>query len=70
MTRFNKIYGDYFYKHEENCKIAKNNSMNREGYGYIKRRVGLLSKEVGTPTYRSVTELSALIKSNIAKSLR
>ncbi len=62
MTRFQKIYSDYKYKHELNCKIAKNNSMNREGYGYIKRRVGLLSAEVGTPTYMSVTELSNLIQ--------
>ena len=61
MTRWRKIYGDYLYQHELNCKIPKNNSMNREGYGYIKRRVGLLSYEVGTPTYRALQELSDYI---------
>jgi len=50
------------YTREHNCKIAKNNSLNREGYRYIKRRIGLLSSEVGTPTYMSITELSDFIK--------
>jgi len=68
MTRFAKIYGKYFYKHESECKIPKNNAMNREGYGYIKRRVGLLSNELNGPTYLALTELSAFIEKTISKS--
>jgi len=65
MTRFAKIYGKYFYKHSAECKISKYNSMNREGYGYIKRRVGLLSNELNSPTYMALTELSDFIEKNI-----
>ena len=36
-------------------KDSKNEHLSREGYGYIKRRVGLLSNEVKTPSY-SATE--------------
>ncbi len=68
MTRFAKIYTNYRYEHSKKCKIPKANSMNREGYGYIKRRVGLLSSEVGTPTYLAPTELSEFISENITKS--
>jgi len=65
MTRFAKIYEAHKHKKEIACKIPKNNSMNREGYGYIKRRMGLLSVEVGSPTYLSITELSEFISKNI-----
>ncbi|RLA77252.1 MAG: hypothetical protein DRG78_17710 [Epsilonproteobacteria bacterium] len=70
MTRFEKVYEDYeTYKKRQRekliCKIAKNNSLNREGYGYIKRRVGLLSNEVGSPTYLALSELSDFISKNI-----
>ncbi len=68
MTRYQKIYEDYKHKPKLSCKVPKNNSMNREGYGYIKRRVGLLSKEVGSPTYFSVTELSDFISKNFPKA--
>ena len=53
MTRFSKIYSD---KSEKKVK-----SLNREGYGYIKRRVGLLSNELNGPTYLALTELSDFI---------
>ena len=65
MTRFAKIYESYKSK---KIKSTTTNSLNREGYGYIKRRVGLLSNEVGTPTYLATTELSEFISNNIAKS--
>ena len=54
MTRFAKIYDNYKTKKKENPK----NALNIEGYGYIKRRVGLLSNEVDSPTYLVVDELS------------
>jgi len=70
MTRFAKVYENYeSYKKRQKekliCKIAKNNSLNREGYGYIKRRVGLLSNELKSPTYLALTELSKFISKNI-----
>jgi len=68
MTRFRKIYSDYRYEHSKECKISKNNSLNREGYGYIKRRVGLLSNEVAGPTYISLSELSEFISKDVPKS--
>ena len=68
MTRFAKIYGKYLYKHSDECKIPKNNSLNREGYGYIKRRVGLLSNELSGPTYLALSELSEFISKNFSKS--
>ncbi len=64
MTRFEKIYGKYFYKSENRCNVLKHNSMNREGYGYIKRRVGLLSNELCSPTYTEIKDLSAFIQRN------
>ncbi|MCD4667582.1 MAG: hypothetical protein K8R44_03160 [Sulfurimonas sp.] len=68
MTKFAKIYE----AHKKRKAVAKSNpkinSLNREGYGYIKRRVGLLSNEVGTPTYLALTELSEFISKNITKS--
>jgi len=67
MTRFEKIYEQYRYFNEQKCKMPRNNSMNREGYGYIKRRIGLLSNEVGSPTYLALTELSEFITQNILK---
>lgn len=67
MTRFAKIYGEYFYKYENVCNVLKHNSMNREGYGYIKRRVGLLSNELCSPTYTEIAELSNLIQKNKIK---
>jgi len=68
MTRWERIYGNYRDFREQSCKIHKNNSMNREGYGYIKRRVGLLSYEVGSPTYKALTELSDYINKHFPKS--
>ncbi len=67
MTRFSKIYGKYFYSHDDECKTPKNNAANREGYGYIKRRLGLLSNELDGPTYLALSELSTFINDNIAK---
>ena len=49
MTKFSKIYQDHKTKKEQ--KKIQNKNLKRVGYGYIKRRLGLLSTEVGTPTY-------------------
>ncbi len=68
MTRFEKIYESHKCKQNPYCKIPKNNSMNREGYGYIKRRLGLLSNEIENPTYLALSELSEYISKNFAKS--
>ena len=71
MTRFEKIHETYdTYKKRKalRCNIPRNNSMNREGYGYIKRRVGLLSNELNGPTYLALTELAVFIEQNISKS--
>ena len=54
MTRFAKKYQEQKKKKEELKKTQK--TLNREGYGYIKRRVGLLSNELKTPTYCSLSE--------------
>lgn len=51
MTRFAKVYESYKKNKKEKNKNIENKILNREGYGYIKRRVGLLSNEVGKPTY-------------------
>ncbi len=67
MTRFAKIYEKHKRKKAYYCQIPKNNSMNREGYGYIKRSVGLLSNEVDGPTYLALSELSSFISKNIKK---
>lgn len=64
MTRFAKLYQAHKKKKEQKNKIPKINTLNREGYGYIKRRIGLLSNEVGTPTYLALTELSEFISKN------
>jgi len=68
MTRFDKIYTDYRYKRELAARVPKYNSMNREGYGYIKRRVGLLSNELDSPTYLALTELADFSTKDKAKS--
>jgi len=68
MTRFTKIYQAEKMNKKQSAKTLKINSMNREGYGYIKRRLGLLSNEVKTPTYLTLTELSKLISKNSTKS--
>lgn len=70
MTRFEKVYESYeSYKERQREKLVsevqRRNSLNREGYGYIKRRVGLLSNEVEGPTYLSISELSSYIKKYI-----
>jgi len=49
MTRFSKIYQDHKTKKEQ--KKIQNENLKRVGNGYIKRRLGLLSTEVGTATY-------------------
>jgi len=49
MTRFTKIYEAH--KQKKELKKQKIEQISREGYGYIKRRLGLLSNEVGTPTF-------------------
>ena len=49
MTRFAKIYEAH--KEKRALKKQKNEKINIEGYGYIKRRVGLLSNEVKSPTF-------------------
>ena len=67
MTRFAKIYEKHKRKEATYSKIPKNNSMNREGYGYIKRRIGLLSNEIDSPTYMALTELSDFIEKNVNK---
>ena len=68
MTRFAKIYQDHKKRKAELKNTPKENAMNRQGYGYIKRRVGLLSNELTAPTYTSVAELSDLISKNNPKS--
>lgn len=57
MTRFAKIYEAHKKRKAIKDSSSKINTLNREGYGYIKRRVGLLSNEVQTPTYLAVDEL-------------
>ena len=47
-----------FKNRKVDSTVSKQNSENREGYGYIKRRVGLLSNEVEKPTYTSPEESS------------
>ena len=56
MTIFVKIYKKYKKEKEQLYKTSKKNDLNREGYGYIKRRVGLLSNELKTPTYCSLSK--------------
>jgi len=51
MTRFAKIYQEHKKRKKEKSKLPKENSLNREGYGYIKRRVGILPSELEAPTY-------------------
>jgi hypothetical protein len=73
MRRFAKVYESFKKRRQEKiiCKITKNNSLNREGYGYIKRRVGLLSSELKSPTYLALSELSEFISKNMeTKSLK
>ena len=53
MIRFAKIYQE----DREKKKKEPKPDLNREGYGYIKRRVGLLSSEVGKPTYTTEREI-------------
>jgi len=67
MTRFAKIYEAHKKRKSVAASKPKINSLNREGYGYIKRRIGLLSSEVGTPTYLAFTELSEFVSKNITK---
>jgi len=72
MTRFEKIYGDYACckkrkKEKILIQMKKVNHLNREGYGYIKRRVGLLSNEVKSPTYFYIQELAEYINKDIKK---
>ena len=57
MTRFEKIYERHIRKRKLYCQITKHNSMNREGYGYIKRRLGILSGELESPVYSGVEDL-------------
>ena len=68
MTRFAKIYGKISLLINSNIKTNHVNSMNREGYGYIKRRVGLLSNELSSPTYLALSELSKFLKEENTKS--
>ncbi len=49
MTRFAKIYEAH--KKKKLKKIEIREQLSVEGYGYIKRRVGLLSSELNGPTY-------------------
>jgi len=51
MTRFTKVYGEFSLKSKNILKGKDVNNMSREGYGYIKRRVGLLSNELEGPTF-------------------
>ncbi len=68
MTRFAKIYGDFKLKYKVSRKLCPVNGTNREGYGYIKRRVGLLPSEIDGPSYCAINELSDLINKNKSKS--
>ena len=52
MTRFSKIYEAH--KQNKEIKKQKLQEINVEGYGYIKRRIGLLSNEVKSPTFSPV----------------
>ncbi len=52
MTRFTKIYEAH--KEKKKLKQQKTQDINIEGYGYIKRRIGLLSNELNSPTYCSL----------------
>ena len=55
MTRFSKIYENFkVQKPHKESKGEKVNNLSREGYGYIKRRKGLLSYELDGPTYLSI----------------
>ena len=49
MIRFAKLCQAQKEKKEK--KNTHHKMLNREGYGHIKRRLGLLSIEVGKPTY-------------------
>ncbi len=49
MTRFSKIYEAH--KQKKELKRQRIEEINVEGYGYIKRRIGLLSNEVKSPTF-------------------
>ena len=51
MTRFSKIYQLYGHKKLDTTKSENSHITKRAGYGYIKRRVGLLSNEVDGPIY-------------------
>jgi len=68
MTRFAKICQERKKRKKEKSNLSKENSLNREGYGYIKRRVGILPSELEAPTYTSVNELSDYISKKISKS--
>ncbi len=52
MTRFAEIYEAH--KKNKQKKIAKREQLSVVGYGYIKRRVGLLSNELSGPVYKKV----------------
>ena len=58
MVKFFKRYKDKKKKEVHSNEVSKTEVMNREGYGYIKRRMGLLSNEVGKPTYYSLNDNS------------
>lgn len=51
MKKFSTIYESYKEKKLARNNINNNRYMRRAGYGYIKRRVGLLSSEVDGPIY-------------------
>lgn len=55
MIKYKEIYNRLKEK-RKNRAPSKNKGLNREGYGYIKRRMGLLSNEVQKPTYSSEKE--------------
>ena len=65
MTRFSKVYEKLWSKKEKTYNV---NALNREGYGYIKRRVGLLSNELKGPTYLALSGLSEFLKKEETKS--
>jgi hypothetical protein len=51
MRRFTKIYQGYKRRRGERFKLLKEGVFKMEGYGYIKRRAGILPSELEMPTY-------------------
>jgi hypothetical protein len=53
MTSIAKIYQERRKRNKDKYDILKENGFDKEGYGYIKRVVGILPSELELPTYNS-----------------